>query len=80
MQFGKTLPCLLRIILSVDPHWGSFFMSKIDLEDAYIRVCISTEYIPRLAFVIPTQPPDTKTLIVFYLSLTMGYVNSALYF
>ena len=55
-------------------------MSKFDLVDAYMRVCIRPEDLPRLAFVIPPQPVDADPLIGFHLSLPIVYVDSAPYF
>ena len=52
-------------------------MSKIDLSDAYMSVCIHPEDLPRLAFVVPPHPLDCDTLINFHLYLPIGYVDSA---
>ena len=53
---------------------------KIDLYDAYIRVWIRPEDILCLTFVVTPCSVDHNTLIGFYLSPTMGYVDNASYF
>ena len=77
MQFGRALPRLLRHIVNADPRLGPVFMSKTDLSDAYMRVWIRIEDVPKLAFVIPEAPGDRDVLVGFHLSCPMGYVESA---
>ena len=55
-------------------------MSKMDLSNTYMRVWIRTEDLLRIAFVVYLHPPDQETLIRFYLSLPIGYVDSTPYF
>ena len=63
-----------------DPAFGPVFMSKVDMSDAYMRVWIRPEDVPKLAFVVPPHADDAEPLIGFHLSLPMGYVELAHYF
>ena len=80
MQSAQKLLCLIHTILNANPQGEPIFMSKIDLVDAYMRVYIRPEDLPRIAFVIPLQPVDANPLIGFHLSLPIVYVDSAPYF
>ena len=66
--------------MTADPAFGPVFMSKVDMSDAYMRVWIRLEDVPKLAFVVPPHVDDAEPLIGFHLSLPMGYVESAQYF
>ena len=55
-------------------------MSKTDLADAYMRVWVKIDDVPKLAFAIPPAPGDQEQLIGFHLSLSMGYIESAPFF
>eukprot|EP00957_Ditylum_brightwellii_P200910 15314834-Ditylum_brightwellii.AAC.1 len=56
MQFGRTLHRVLRQIVLADPALGPVFISKVDLANAYMRVWIRLEDVPRLAFMVPSTP------------------------
>ena len=77
MQFGHALPHLLRKIVTADPRLGLVFMSKTDLADAYMRVWIRIQDVPKLAFIIPLAPGNPNVLVGFHLSFPMGYLESA---
>ena len=55
IQFGNALERLLAKILSADPVFGPVFLAKVDLSDAYMRVWLRAEDVPRLAFVVPPR-------------------------
>ena len=55
-------------------------MSKTDLTDAYMRVWVKIDDVPKLAFAIPLTPGDQEQLIGFHLSLPMGYIESTPFF
>ena len=80
MQFTQMLRRLLHTIINANPWGGPVFMSNTDLTDAYMRVWIRPEDLPRVAFVVPTHPLDDDTLIGFHLSLLMLYVDISTYF
>ena len=40
MRFGGSLAPISRQILSVDPALGLVYLSKVDLEDAYMRILV----------------------------------------
>ena len=63
-------------MLSAEPRWGTVFMSKINIVDAYMRVFILTDNLTRIYFIVPYHLTDTDTLIGFHISLLMGYVGS----
>ena len=79
MQFVQVLPCLLLTILGADPRWVPVFMTKVDLSGAYMRVWITPEYLPRIDFNAPPHSSGNDTLIIFHLSLPMGYIYCAPY-
>ena len=80
IQFGTAFKCLLGQILSTDPLYGPFFLSKVVLSNAYMRVWVHLEELPRFAFIASLHPLDSDPLIGFHLSLTMGFMDSALFF
>ena len=62
------------------PHLGPTFLSKVDLTDAHMRIWVSLEDIPLVAFLVPKATPDEEQLVGFHLSIPMGYVESAAFF
>ncbi len=60
MQFGGALHRLLHAIVDADPGHGPVHMAKIDLSDAYMRIWLSLDDLPKLAFVVPPHPSDTE--------------------
>ena len=55
-------------------------MSKTDLADAYMRVWIKIDDVPKLSVAIPPAMGDDEQLIGFHLSLPMGYIESTPFF
>ena len=80
MQFGAAGFCLLQKIVHANTLGGPVFMDKTDISDAYMRVWIRLQDIPRMAFIVPPLPTNMEQLIGFHLSLPMGYVESAPFF
>ena len=80
MQLGRALARILRRIVTANPAYGPVFMNKTDLADAYMRVWVKIDDVPKLAFAIPPAPGDQEHLIGFHLSLPMGYIESAPFF
>ena len=46
MQFGGTLHHIIRRVLLADPKVGSVYLVKVDLSNAYIRICVLIEDTP----------------------------------
>ena len=40
MRFGGVLRCILKQVLTTDPHLGPVYLSKVDLADAYMRLWV----------------------------------------
>ena len=80
MRFGGALLRILKQILTADPCLGPVYLSKVDLEDAYMRLWVRMEYVPSVTFLIPKNTPRDTQMVGFHLSLTMGYINSSPYF
>ena len=80
MLFGGALRCILKQVLTADPCLGPFYIRKVDLEDAYMRLWVRMEDILSVAFLIPNNTPSNKQMVLFHLSLPMSYVDSAPYF
>ena len=74
MRFSQYIHCLLVFILEVEPALGPDFLSKADLDDAYMCICIRLANIPSVAFLIPREREDKDQIVGFHLSITMGYV------
>eukprot|EP00957_Ditylum_brightwellii_P080657 6134676-Ditylum_brightwellii.AAC.1 len=80
IQFGHTLHCVLKQIVTADPAFGPVFLDKVDLADAYMQVWIQLEDIPTLVFIVPLCLGDTNALIGFHNSILMECIESALLF
>ena len=80
MQFRRLLPHLLHHILQSDSNLGPVFLSKVELEDTYMRVWDLPEDITRLVLVVLPYPSDTQKIIGVHLYLKMGYIESSPYF
>lgn len=70
---------LLCCILDAPAKLGPVHLAKVDLSDAYMRIWVRPEDLPRLDFVVPPHEGDAKPLTGFHLSLPIGYINSASY-
>ena len=71
---------ILKNVLTADPRLGPVYLSKVDLEDAYMRLWVSMEDFPSVAFLIPKKTPNNTQLVGFHIFLPIGYIDSAPYF
>ena len=80
MRFGGELYRILKKVLMSDPRLGPVYLSKVGLDDAYMRLWARMEDTLSVTFLTPKKPPSNQQLVGFHLSLPMGYVDSAPYF
>ena len=80
MSFGGALLRILKQVLTADPRLGPVYLRKIDLSDTYMRLWVRMEDVWCVTFLIPKKNPSNTHMVVFHLSLPMGYINSAPYF
>ena len=80
MHFRGTLHHILNQVLTANPRLGEVYLIKVDLEDAYIKFWVRMEDVPSVALLIPKDTPRKTHLVVFHLSLPIGYIDSAPYF
>ena len=55
MRFGVSLYRLLDCILEADPLLGTYFLSKVDLDNAYMRIWVGINGIPSVTFLITNK-------------------------
>jgi hypothetical protein len=79
MQFGRTVHHLLQQISMANPRFGPVYMSKLDIAGGFYRIPLQVEDIPKLGIVFPKCPGE-KQLVVFPLTLPMGWVHSPPFF
>ena len=79
-RFWGALQSILKQVLNSNPRLGLVYLSKVDLADAYMRLCVRMEDKLSLAFLIPKNTPSYTQQVGFHLSLPMGYIDSAPYF
>ena len=53
MRFGGALLHLLECILKAYMTLGTYFLSKVDLTGAYVRMWVRLVDIPYVAFLVP---------------------------
>ena len=75
MQFGRALERIVRKIVLADPKYGPVNMLKIDIADGFYRVGLSTDDIPKLGVVFPSED-GAEQLVALPLTLPMGWTNS----
>ena len=80
MWFVETLHHIIRRILQANPQLGPVYLGKLHLSDAYMRLWVSLDDTPSVAFLLPKKNPNDKQLVGFHLALPMGYVDSAPFF
>ena len=78
--FGGTLNCILYQVLTSDPCLGPFYISKVNMDDMFMRLWVMMEEVPFIAFLITKRKTSETQLVGFHLSLPMVYINSAHYF
>ena len=77
MRSRGVIQRILRQFLTVDPRLGPFYLSKLDLANAYMKLWVRMEDVLSVAFLITKEKTRDLQLVGFHLSLPMGYVNSA---
>ena len=75
MQFGTALRRLLFQIHRADPSWGPVYMSKVDIADGFYNVSVNANGAKHFGIVLPARPGEEQ-LVLFFLSLPMGWVSS----
>ena len=73
MRFGSAPHLILQHVLASNPLPGRVYISKVDLADAYMRLCVRMEDVPSVAFLIPKKTTSDPQQVGFHLSLPMGY-------
>ena len=63
MWFGKALYRVIDCILKAPQELGPTFLNKVDLSDAYMRICVRLEDILSVAFLVPKATPEEDHLI-----------------
>jgi hypothetical protein len=79
MHFGQALERILYHIRHANPHYGVVYLGKVDLADGFYQVWVAAGDIASLGVVLPRYA-DEDQLVAFPLTLTMGWVESPLYF
>ena len=77
MHFGGALQRILKQVLTADLFLGPVYLIKVDLADAYMKLWVMMEDVPYVAFFTPNKNTSDTQLVVFHLSLPMGYIDSA---
>ena len=75
MQFGNTLPRLVRHLVLADPKHGPTQLIKVDIADGFYRIGLRPCDVPKLGVMYlgyPGEPP----LVAFPITLPMGWTNS----
>jgi hypothetical protein len=75
MQFGGTLPRVLRQIRHANPKYGPVHMCKHDVKDGYYRLYLNANDCPRLSIILPKYAGEEQ-LIAIPMACTMGWVQS----
>ena len=58
MRFRGVLLRILKKVLTSDRRLGPVYISKVDLADAYMKLCVRMEDAPSVAFLIPKKTPS----------------------
>ena len=80
MRFGCVLQLILNKVLTTNPLLGPVYLRKVDLSNDHMRLWMRMEDVLSVAFLILKNNTRDKHLVVFHLSLPMGYIDSAPYF
>ena len=80
MRFGCILHHIIRCALIVDPRLGQFYLGKVDLDYAYIRIWVRVEDTPSVAFLLPKKRPEDNQLVGSQFPLPMVFMDSEPYF
>ena len=74
MRLERVLHRLLYFIVEAEPQLSLYFKSKVDLEDAYMRIWVRLNYNPSVTLLMTNEKKHKEQLVVFYVSILMGYV------
>ena len=77
MHFEKYLHRLLDCILTADPTLGPALINKVDLADEHMSIWVVLQDTPPVALLVPRASPTEEQIIIFHLSIPMGYVKFA---
>ena len=77
MHFRGALQRILKQVITADLFLGPVYLIKVDLADAYMKLWVVVEDVPYVAFFTPNINTSDTQLVVFHLSLPMGYIDSA---
>ena len=73
MHFGGTLHKIIHSILAVDQELGPIYLSKLDLTSAYMHLWLRLEDTLVIAFLYLKKKWYNPQLVVFYISLHIGF-------
>lgn len=78
MKFGHALPRVLACIANANPNLGPVKAAKYDLSDAFYRIQLAPNDVPKLGVLLP---PDMweEPLVAFPMTLPMGWTKSPPY-
>ena len=79
MRFRSALHCILQHFLTYDTLLGPVYIREVELAVAYMRLWVEMEDVLSVAFLVPKKTPSNPHIIVFHLSLPIGYVESTPY-
>ena len=77
MRFSKALHILLYFFLEADPKPSPYLLRKVDLTDAYMRICVRLHDIPSMYFLIQKENKEEEQLVILHLYILMRYVEPA---
>ena len=75
LQFGRSFPRILQVVWEADPAQGIFWVSKLDITDAYYRGTITPLQVGVFFYLVPSAPGDEGCIIYIDLVLPIGWVN-----
>ena len=80
LQFGRSFPRILQAVWEADPVQDPFWVSNLDVTDAYHRGTIKPFRMGTFAYVIPSAPGVEDRIICINLVLPMGWLDSPNFF
>jgi hypothetical protein len=78
MQFGNALPCLLcHIVLADLSHGPVLQLINVDIADGFCSIGVRPPAdVLKLDLAFPTEPDQEPQLVMFPITLPMGWTNS----
>ena len=77
MNFGTALHYVIDRIISTGPALRPNFMRKFDLADTCIRIWVQLADVTAVSLLVTRKKESDLKLVVFHLSIPMGYIESA---